>query len=144
MEIVIPKGGDPAAKNRAIQRIIELPSTKAYRINFNEDRRTRSQQQNAYYWGVVLATLSDTNGGTPEDWHRMMLCRVLGHEVIEMGPFGLMRVPKRTTTRGYHGEACKMNTMQFMAYVDQIRALAAEYDCYIPDPDPEYWNHEAD
>jgi len=143
MELVIPKGGGQIARRKAISAIEALPVEQAYEIKIAEYRRKRSTPQNAYYWGVVLPMLSEFTGSTVDELHRIMLCEVMGEEIVEAGPWKIRR-PRRTTTTGYEGERDVLTTVQFMAYIDRVRQVAADIGCNVPDPSSDYWQHEAE
>lgn len=88
----------------------------------------RTNDQNAYYWGVVIPILADYFGhDNPEDMHTDLKERFNPVESkIEPG-----KIIGGTTT--------KMSTIEFMAaedsYVERIcRWAAMEYQIYIPPP----------
>ncbi len=94
-------------------------------------RATRSLQQNAYFWGVVVQMISEHTGYAPDEVHeflkmkfipkKLAVCKGNGEIVDEFVVGGSTR---------------KMNTVEFGEYVESIRQWAAEsLDLYIPDPD---------
>lgn len=94
-------------------------------------RASRSQKQNAYYWGVVVQIISDHTGYTPDEVHEFLKMKF---------------IPKRLAIQDHNGEVKdefvlggstrKMNTIQFGEFMEECRRFAAEtLDCYIPDPD---------
>jgi hypothetical protein len=94
-------------------------------------RATRSQPQNRFYWGVVLHTLSQHTGYTPEELHDLMKCKFLpkerafldgNGEVVEQFVLG--------------GSTRSLDTSEFSTYVNQIRDWASSVlNCYIPEAD---------
>lgn len=94
-------------------------------------RATRSTAANKFYWGVVLAALSDFTGYTPEELHDVCKAKFLpkalafadgNGEVVEQYVLG--------------GSTRQLDTQAFAAYVERIRQWAAsELDCYIPSSD---------
>lgn len=93
-------------------------------------RATRSLEQNAYYWGVVVQMLSEHTGYTPEDIHELLKAKFIpkrlavcdGNGVIQ-GEFVLA------------GSTRSMNKLEFGEYMDSVRQWAADaLDVVIPDP----------
>ena len=88
----------------------------------------RSNDQNAYYWGVVIPILGDYFGyDNPEDMHAELKLKFNPVE-SKLRP-GVM----------IGGTTTKMSTVEFMvaddSYVERIcRWAAMEYQIYIPPP----------
>ena len=99
---------------------------KRLRVEVGEFRKRRSQEQNAYLWGVVYKTLTDATGNAADDLHTYFLGEWAGWETINvMG--SLRRVPVRRSSR--------MTTVEFSEYVAFIQQRAAEtVGVFIPDP----------
>jgi len=99
-------------------------------ITIKKHRKDRTNDQNAYYWGVVIPILSDYFGhDNPEDMHA---------ELKEL--FNPVESKVAPGTK-IGGTTTKMSTEEFMAsetsYVERIcRWAASEYQIYIPPPDP--------
>ena len=108
--------------------LLNLPPDKAWKIEVKEQRRTRSDQQNRYLWGVCYATLlneSALDGWDAKDLHEYFLGEHFGWETIE--GFGRKRMkPIRRSS--------KLNTIEFAEFVDFILRKAAELGVYIPGP----------
>ena len=100
---------------------------KRLRVEVSEFRKRRSQEQNAYLWGVVYKTLTDATGNAADDLHTYFLGEWAGWETINvMG--SLRRVPVRRSS--------KMTTVEFSEYVAFIQQRAAEtVGVFIPDPE---------
>jgi len=88
------------------------------------ENRKRTIPQNAYYHGVVLATVAAESGHTVDEMHEYFKKKYLCEEVKEI--FGKKMIKAKSTT--------KLKTDEFNLYIDQIRAEMAEYGIYIPDP----------
>jgi hypothetical protein len=93
---------------------------------------TRSLAQNAFYFGVVLACISEYTGYTTDELHEFCKARFL---------------PKRITLADKNGEVTEeivigtstttLNKVQFSDYIEDIRKWAAEtLDLNIPNPLP--------
>jgi hypothetical protein len=121
-------------RERAIERVAgflaRLPVEKAWRVSVQEQKRTRTQQQNRYLWGVaypaILAGGGEALGGwTAEDLHEYFLGEHFGWETLE--GFGRKRIkPLR--------RSAKLSTLEFSDFVAFIQRKAAEFGVYVPDP----------
>ncbi len=84
-------------------------------------RKSRSDQQNRYYWGVVVAILADHCGyDKPEEMHDALRIKFL--TIHQDGPLPTVR----STT--------DLSTVEFEHYMLQCRKLGAEMGCQIPEP----------
>ena len=89
-------------------------------------RKSRSNDQNAYLWGVCYAALRDATGQDVNDWHEYMLGEWAGWEEHEL--FGRKRLrPVRRSS--------KLSAAEFSDYVAFVQQRAAENGVFIPDPD---------
>ena len=91
---------------------------KYVEVVVRKERSERSNNQNNYYWGVVLQLLSDHTGYTTDEMHE--ICK---HQfLIVHGKFDYV---KSTT---------KLNTVEFEEYLDKIKNWAAVLGVNIPNP----------
>lgn len=87
-------------------------------------RRIRSGNQNAWYWGVVLAIIADHTGHTSAEMHEFLKLKFNSKPITVNGE---MKLIGSTTT--------DKNTSEFSEYIEQVRAWAAiELGLTIPDP----------
>lgn len=93
---------------------------KPIEITLKRLRPARSGNQNAYYWGVVMALFADHCGYEPQEMHEALKLRFL---VVD--PDAPLLVARSTT---------QLDTRQFTEYIEHVRQLAAEMGLYIPDP----------
>ena len=100
---------------------IEVKPMKRYRSNF----------QNAYYWGIVVAMISERLRELGHDvdrdlTHEFLKGRFLFTELLDPSTGEVMRIPKKTS---------ELTTAEFMDYMEYVKQFAAEtLDIYIPDP----------
>lgn len=81
----------------------------------------RSNEQNRYYWGVVVAYIAEDSGYTPDETHDSLRHHFLTDHTNPEFP----RV--RSTT--------ELDTMEFEYYLECCRRLGSEiYGLYIPLP----------
>ncbi len=113
---------------KAIARWVQTFKTGDHlEIIIRKHKSKRSQEQNRYYWGVVIKTLGDHFGYDPEEMHEEMK---------------LMFNPIRSKidpARKIGGSTTKMDTIEFYgdqdSYVERIcRWAASEHGLYVPPP----------
>lgn len=102
-------------------------------LTVKEFKKTRSLEQNAYYWCVVVDLIGKHQGYMPNEYeervHMVLRSMFLGKYVEIKTKEGVekIRVAKSTT---------KLNTKEFEEYLSNIRQWASEYlNLYIPLPD---------
>ncbi len=94
-------------------------------VNIKKDKSQRSGSQNRYYWGVVLAYLSEETGYTKDEAHQVMGRLFLRYDK-EM-PNG--------TTESFVRSTTTLNTLEMEEYLENIRIFAlSELGTYIPLP----------
>lgn len=93
---------------------------KEVRISVSTITKPRSDNQNRYYWGVVIKLLCDTTGYLDTEMHdalRMLFLRDMDKKIPTL----------RSTT--------SLSTKEFEDYLATIRMWAAqELNCIIPEP----------
>ena len=113
------------------QQIAQMKEGWEVEVAVKRRRATRSLQQNAYYWGVVVELISEHTGYTPDETHDALKA---------------LFIPKRLAVQNGNGVICneiviggstrQMNKLEFGDYMESIRRWAAEtLDVVIPDPD---------
>lgn len=104
---------------------------KNIKIQFSRLYSKRSDNQNRYYWGIVIKEigirLRDLGHAwlTDEDVHDMMKLK-FNHEQIVSEEGEVLELPKSTTS---------FTKAEFGEYVDRVRMWAADFlNINIPDP----------
>lgn len=110
--------------------IVQSFDGKKIEISFSKARKTRSNQQNRYYWGCVVpilkAALKDLgNVFTDEQIHDMLKFKFLKKDVhVKDGEF----ITKITSST-------ELSTSEFMNYIADIQRWSSEFfGVVIPDP----------
>lgn len=127
----ITDGKLPARVFQELTRLAKRFEGKTLVIEVREQKRRRSSNQNAYYFGVVVKLVAqmfrDAGNWVDEDEvHEFLKQHVgkLSQNVVT--PDGeVLKVPASTK---------RLSTMDFEVYLDRIRTWAAEYGCMIPLP----------
>jgi hypothetical protein len=94
---------------------------KRVEVKVEREKRRRSNNQNSYYWGVVLKLITDHTGAEPEDIHAALKMHFCPKRFI-----GNLVAPSSTA---------RLDTVDFEAYLEKVRRWAAEeLSINIPDP----------
>jgi len=109
--------------DRAFKQYIETLKDGQYIISVKKQNKERSTNQNAYYFGVVVAMIAKEIGYTPSETHEALKHKFLIYE-------GDLLKIKSTT---------ELSTIEFEEFLTKVRVFSAEYlNIYIPLP------HETD
>lgn len=111
-----------------------LQAFKAYmsqfngqRVQLNVDRYkdTRSEQQNRYYWGVVIEIFADYFGMSPQETHEALKWEKLRKEIKDRAGNARITI----------GSTATMKTDEFEKYMADLRRWGAEeFQLNIPEP----------
>jgi hypothetical protein len=105
--------------------IAYLHTLNGKRVNVSVEKQTRrrSNEQNAYYHGVILNMISKETGQDPQSLHEAFKYKFSEKITLK----GLV-IPQSTRTR---------DTISFSEYCESIRQWAREFlNLDIPDPKP--------
>jgi hypothetical protein len=92
--------------------------------------QTRSERQNRWYWGVVLAALSDHTGYTAEELHELCKQRFNARTVSDVDPD-----TGEVSDSEWRQSTAALDSAAFTVYVERVRQWAAqEFGIVIPDP----------
>lgn len=121
----------PREATERLRHVLLSLDGKPVRVTVEEVKRRRSSNQNAYYWGVVVAMVTQLfrdagNMVDAEDVHRFLKLRVGKLAQVVVLPDG--EVVKSL------GSTAKLSTQEFELYMERVRAWAAEHNCFIPLP----------
>lgn len=112
-------------RENCLRFIMNLDLKKPVEVTLKTHRRTRTQAQNRYLWGVCYKTLEESTGQSADDWHEYFMGEVFGWEKAKLFDREIIRPVRRSST---------LDTEQFSNYVAQVQRRAAEYGIFIPDP----------
>jgi hypothetical protein len=117
MKRVFPKGTSADAIAAAVTRMVQgLAPDRVWAVEVSEWKKPRTNQQNAYLWGVVYPMVLEAGGEalagwTRDDLHEYFLGEVWGWETLE--GFGKKRLrPLKRTSR--------MTAAEFTEYLHGI------------------------
>jgi hypothetical protein len=106
----------------AFRAYIKSFGEKTFQLVARKTRKPRSNNQNSYYWGVVLSLIYDHTGHSLEELHEAFKYKFLK----KFNSDGLEFVQSTTD----------LTTTGMMEYIENIKRFAAEeLDIVIPDPD---------
>lgn len=123
------KAGRLTFENRpAFDRFLLTVNGKAY-LSIKKQRKQRSNPQNRYMWGCVYKLVSDHTGYTTAEVHDLFKRKFLAYE---------------KKGRWFAMSTAQLNTVEFEAYMEEIRRFAAVHlSLYIPEPnEPEWYFYE--
>lgn len=128
------RGGTLKIRNRAaLSQALRGMKDGEVLIRIERLRATRSQSQNAFYWGVVVQLLSEFTGYTPDEMHEVLKAKFLPKRFAVCDGNGEI---KDELVIG--GSSAVLNTVEFGEYLEAIRQWAAEtLHVVIPDPNTE-------
>ena len=105
------------------QKIKDLEGCK-FEMTMDLFQENRSIEYNAYYWGVIIATLAEATGADPDNVHEGLKKKYLRQ---------IIRVKKDTGERLILDSTTKLYNREFAHYCNLIRMGEADI-CYIPSP----------
>ena len=129
MRRIFPKGTKKEAIAQAVVLLIR-DETIAWQVTVEPFKKPRTNQQNAYLWGVVYPTILETGGEALKGWqaddlHEYFLGEIYGWETLEGMGRKRMKPVKRSS---------RMNRSEFMDYLEQISQRCANLGIIIPEP----------
>ncbi len=92
-------------------------------------RKDRSNNQNSYYWGVIISLLSEHTGFSPDEMHEILKHKFLRRTLWVRTKHGTQEqsIIAQSTTR--------LTTKQFEEYQSQIRQWASmDLGVFLPEP----------
>ena len=128
---ILHPSGDSQILRNLMQAISDRDPDKAYEVTIKLYKKARSQEQNAYLWGVVYPTiqsaiqLSRGEHYSTDDLHEWFRDKFLPKKAITIK--GETKVVRPSTT--------KLTTKEFGDYLDQVIMFAAESGIVVPDPE---------
>jgi hypothetical protein len=131
MNRVFPRGTTPDQIAQAVSVLVRgLDFKKSWKVSIEEFRSKRSNQANAYLWGVVYPSILEGAGEMLAGWerddlHQFFLMEHFGEETLEIGG--------RTHSRPFRGSS-SLNREEFTEYLEFLSRRAAELGIAIPEP----------
>jgi hypothetical protein len=93
-------------------------------------RATRSEQQNRWYWAVIVEAISEHTGYTADEVHEFLKAKFIPKRLAVCDGNGVIQ---EDLVIG--GSTAKLNKLTFGEYCEAIRGWAAEtLEINIPDP----------
>jgi len=104
----------------AFKAYVKTFEGKQIELTVGSVKKSRSNNQNRYYWGVVVTMLSDETGYSTDEMHDALRMLFLQDRT--------KKIPTIKSTTD-------LSTVEFEDYLAKIRQWAAEtLNCVIPDP----------
>jgi hypothetical protein len=116
---------------RALNQGVKRWEGKTVRLTVRPARRTRSDGQNRFLWGVAYALLEEGTGTSAEDFHEFFKLKFLSKELALADANGEIY-----DGCVIGGSTAKLDTGAFMDFTAKIRAWALEMPRPIVIPEP--------
>ena len=133
MKRIFPTGTPVEQVLKAVEVMYRNLPSKPFAVTVEVWKKPRTNQQNAYLWGVVYPAImeggGETLGGfTRDDVHEWLLGECFGWETLEGFGRKRMRPLKRSSA---------LNKQEFSDYLTFIDTKCAEFGIVIPQPQGE-------
>jgi hypothetical protein len=126
---IFPNGTPKSAIVNSVAVLVrQLDESRAWVVTVEEFRRPRTNQQNAFLWGVVYPCIIEAGnleGFTPNDVQEWFLGECFGWQTLE----GLGRKKVKPVKR-----SSRLNKQEFSDYLEFISAKCADMGIVIPEP----------
>jgi hypothetical protein len=129
MRRIFPRGTKKEAIAQAVVLLIR-DETIAWQVTVEPFKKPRTNQQNAYLWGVVYPTILEAGGETLRGWqaddlHEYFLGEIYGWETLDGMGRKRMKPVKRSS---------RMSRSDFMNFLEEISQRCANLGIVIPEP----------
>ena len=129
MRRIFPRGTKKEAIAQAVVLLIRDESI-AWQVTVEPFKKPRTNQQNAYLWGVVYPTILEAGGEALRGWqaddlHEYFLGEIYGWETLEGMGRKRMKPLKRSS---------RMSRSDFMNFLEEISQRCANLGIVIPEP----------
>ena len=115
-------------KQQVINHIRAMEVDRAYTVEIKRWRKSRSNQQLAYWWGVVVRTICDFSGNEKDDIHDLLCGEFWGWQDEDV--FGRRKLKPVRTLSGPD----KLASHEMKQFTDWCIAWAAQHGIMIPQP----------
>jgi hypothetical protein len=133
MSCTVTNGRIPRQVSEAVGAAIRRCEGKRLTISLREQKRTRSSNQNRYYWGCVIPAVLEMfveagNDTNPEEVHSFLKEQVGGSICVKvlLTPDGKRRPVLRSSA--------DLSTQEFEDFLERVRVWAAEMGTIISLP----------
>lgn len=106
---------------KVVRQLSLLDRDKPYNIYVVDGKKFRTGNQNKYYWGVVIDTVSKRTGYEPEELHEMFKAKFALRTRFSLNAF-----KEQTIVEEFPQSTKMMSTIEMTNYIDKIRAWFAE------------------
>ena len=126
-------GTFPKVESSKVSEYMHRTKGKFIRIDYTAVKATRSLLQNAYWWAVIVAMISEELGYTPEETHEILKKLFLPNKKYDM-PDGNDVILSQSTT--------DLDTKEFEDLCLAVRIWAKDFlSMYIPNPNQTNYNY---
>lgn len=130
---VVTGGRIPVEVSKAVATALRNIEGKRVIVSLREHKRKRSNNQNRYYWGVVIPLVLEMftdagNDTTAEEVHEFL------KEYVGGSTFVRLLVTPDLKRRSVVRSSTTLTTDEWESFMEMVRAWAATMGCQIPLP----------
>ncbi|OQB05447.1 MAG: hypothetical protein BWY21_01994 [Parcubacteria group bacterium ADurb.Bin216] len=97
---------------------------KELMLTLTDKKAKRSDNQNAYYWSVIVKDLSEELGYETDEIHLLLKEMFIPKKYMTVKGLEFAVIPSTT----------KLSTKEFKEYIEKIQRWASGQGIYLPDP----------
>lgn len=101
------------------QHLATFPDEKRVEVSVEKLRHPRSNNQNRYYWGVVVAEIAQHTGHDPEQIHELLK--------MKFSPKWFFYSPREVDNVGVPTSTTRLDTIACVEYTEKCRIWANEF-----------------
>ena len=99
------------------------------KCGYSPSGKNRSNQQNKYYWAVIVKTLSEETGYEPDEIHEIIKHKFLTKHVLMQSKSG------KTISASFNNSTSSLDTKEFEELMSKIRIWASsQLGIWLPEP----------
>lgn len=130
---------ETGARRQFDDRLRELKGKKTL-LTLVEDKGTRSDRANRYYWSQVATKIAKSQEMTADEFHDAMCEKFLPNLRKRVEFFNTMTGEKLQPVEVDRRRSSKLSGGPFFDFVERVREFGRDWlGVRTDDPDPEYW-----
>jgi hypothetical protein len=114
------------------QHLLNYPTGKRVEVTVEKLSRTRTNNQNRYYWGVIIKEIAQHTGHDPEQVHEYLKFRFspkmhFNLPIRATPEQEFLTTPSQPMNEGIPTSTTRLDTLAFVEYTEKCRLWANEY-----------------
>lgn len=117
------------------QKIFEALKGQRVELTVKKWHKTRSNNQNSYYWGVIVEMITFAINDLGNEFEKDTIHELLRSMFLQTTNEIVNKESGEVKQVTYIKSTTKLTTVEMEVYLEKCRVYAAEtFDCYIPNP----------